>query len=73
MMRQLAEAISEELDFTTEGRNADRLRADLAHEARVVVPDIHWAWTSETLLVMEYIDGVPPRDREELRASGCSS
>ncbi|QOT74568.1 AarF/ABC1/UbiB kinase family protein (plasmid) [Sphingobium fuliginis] len=70
MMRQLAEAISEELDFTTEGRNADRLRADFAHEARVVVPDIHWAWTSETLLVMDYIDGVPPRDREELRASG---
>lgn len=70
MMRQLAEAISEELDFTTEGRNADRLRADFAHEARVVVPDIHWAWTSETLLVMDYIDGVPPRDREELRAAG---
>lgn len=70
MMRQLAEAISEELDFTTEGRNADRLRADFAHETRVVVPDIHWAWTSETLLVMDYIDGVPPRDREALRAAG---
>ncbi|MFG6283069.1 AarF/ABC1/UbiB kinase family protein [Sphingomonas sp. S6] len=70
MMRQLAEAISEELDFTTEGRNADRLRADFANEPRVVVPDIHWAWTSETVLVMDYIDGVPPRDREELRAAG---
>ncbi|MEH3159579.1 MAG: AarF/UbiB family protein [Sphingomonas taxi] len=70
MMRQLADAISEELDFTTEGRNADRLRADFAHEPRVVVPDIHWAWTSETLLVMDYIDGVPPRDRETLRAAG---
>lgn len=70
MMRQLAEAISEELDFTTEGRNADRLRADFAHEPRVVVPNIHWAWTSETLLVMDYIDGVLPRDREALRAAG---
>ncbi|WDF71356.1 ABC1 kinase family protein [Novosphingobium sp. KACC 22771] len=70
MMRQLAEAISEELDFTTEGRNADRLRADFAQEPRVVVPVIHWAWTSETLLVMDYINGVPPRNRTALRAAG---
>lgn len=70
MMRQLAEAVLEELDFTAEGRNADRLRADFAGDERVVVPEIHWAWTSETLLVMDYVDGVPPRDGETLRAIG---
>jgi len=70
MMRQLAEAVLEELDFTAEGRNADRLRADFAHEPRVEVPQIHWAWSSETLLVMDYIDGVPPRDAEMLRRAG---
>ncbi|PZQ59668.1 MAG: ubiquinone biosynthesis protein [Sphingomonas taxi] len=70
MMRQLAEAVLEELDFTTEGRNADRLRADFAREPRVVVPGIHWAWSSESLLVMDYIDGVPPRDGDTLRAAG---
>lgn len=70
MMRQLAEAVLEELDFTTEGRNADRLRADFAIEPRVVVPEIHWSWTSESLLVMDYIDGVPPRDAGTLRAAG---
>lgn len=70
MMRQLAEAVLEELDFTTEGRNADRLRADFAREPRVVVPEIHWAWTSESLLVMDFIDGVPPRDGDTLRAAG---
>ncbi|MDF0486585.1 AarF/UbiB family protein [Sphingomonas sp. H39-1-10] len=70
MIRQLAEAVLEELDFTTEGRNADRLRADFAREPRVLVPEIHWAWTSESLLVMDYIDGVPPRDGDTLRAAG---
>lgn len=70
MMRQLADAVLEELDFTTEGRNADRLRADFAREPRVVVPAIHWEWTSETLLVMDYVDGVPPRDGAALRAAG---
>ncbi|MPT49372.1 MAG: AarF/ABC1/UbiB kinase family protein [Sphingobium sp.] len=70
MMRQLAAAVLEELDFTTEGRNADRLRADFAREHRVTVPVIHWEWTSETLLVMDYVEGVPPRDESTLRAAG---
>jgi ubiquinone biosynthesis protein len=70
MMRQLAEAVLEELDFTSEGRNADRLRADFAWEPRIVVPEIHWAWTSESLLVMDYVDGLPPRDGATLLAAG---
>lgn len=70
MMRQLAEAVLEELDFTIEGRNADRLRADATPEPRVVIPQIHWAWSSETLLVMDYIDGIPPRDAGLLRHAG---
>ncbi|WP_062344254.1 AarF/ABC1/UbiB kinase family protein [Novosphingobium sp. CCH12-A3] len=69
MMRQLAEAVLEELDFTNEGRNADRLRADFAHEPRVLVPDIHWSWSSEMLLVMDYVDGTPPRGGDILRAA----
>jgi ubiquinone biosynthesis protein len=70
MLRQLAAAVLEELDFTNEGRNADRLRADFAGNDRVVVPNIHWQWSSSTLLVMDYIDGVAPRSGAELRAAG---
>lgn len=70
MIGQLAEAMLGELDFTTEARNADRLRADFADEARVIVPAVHWAWTSETLLVMDYVEGVPPRDRASLQRAG---
>ncbi|HWJ70924.1 MAG TPA: AarF/ABC1/UbiB kinase family protein [Sphingobium sp.] len=70
LLRQLAEAMLAELDFTHEGRNADRLRADFAGETRVVIPQIHWRWTSETLIVMDYVAGVPPRDPQTLRAAG---
>ncbi|MEI9850316.1 MAG: AarF/UbiB family protein [Sphingomonas sp.] len=70
MVRQLAEAMLEELDFTGEGRNADRLRADFVRDSRVVVPDIHWQWSSETLLVMDYVEGVPPRSGGMLRDAG---
>ena len=60
MVRELGCDILEELDFSNEGRNADRLREDFAGDARVVVPTIHWAHTSETLLVMDFVEGVPP-------------
>jgi ubiquinone biosynthesis protein len=70
LVRQLAQAVLEELDFTNEGRNADRLRDDFAGNSRVVIPDIHWEWSSETLLVMDYIDGLPPRNGNTLRQAG---
>lgn len=70
MMRQLAEAVLEELDFTAEGRNADRLRADFADNPQVVIPEIHWAWTSETLLVMDHVAGIHPRSEGALRDAG---
>src|SRR5204862_354372 len=70
LARQLRQALLEELDFTNEGRNAGLLRADMADTPRVVVPEIHWQWTSETLLVMDYIAGVKPVSGEALRAAG---
>jgi ubiquinone biosynthesis protein len=42
LVRELAAAMLDECDFTNEGRNADRLRADFAGDPRVVVPTIHW-------------------------------
>lgn len=70
MIEQLGREILDELDFTNEGRNADMLRADLASIAQVVVPRIHWQHTSEGVLVMDYIDGLKPRDPAALRAAG---
>ncbi|GFE73692.1 AarF/ABC1/UbiB kinase family protein [Novosphingobium sp. TCA1] len=70
MIEQLGREILDELDFANEGRNADLLRADLASLERVDVPRIHWQWTGEQVLVMDYVEGIPPRDPEALRAAG---
>src|SRR3546814_14886293 len=72
LARQLAESLRDELDFTIEGRNADRLREDFAGDPRVLVPDIHRAWSSDTLLVMDFVEGLPPRDGEAQRAHGLA-
>lgn len=46
-----------ELDYVREARNADRLRDILADEPRVVIPGIHWRLTTESVLVMDRIEG----------------
>lgn len=70
LVDQLARDILDELDFTREGRNADLLRADYADDPHILVPTIHWQYSSEALLVMDYIDGTPPRDPDILRTHG---
>ncbi|WP_404709881.1 ABC1 kinase family protein [Sphingomonas sp. MMS24-J13] len=70
LVRQLAQELIDELDFMVEGRNADRLRADLAGDDRVVIPEIHWQWTSEALLAMDYVEGIAPRNAQTLRDAG---
>ena len=70
MIDQLGREILDELDFTNEGRNADLLRADLASIPEALVPRIHWQHTSESVLVMDYVEGISPRDPAQLRARG---
>ncbi|TCM22254.1 ubiquinone biosynthesis protein [Novosphingobium sp. PhB165] len=70
MIEQLGREILDELDFANEGRNADLLRADLASLEHVIVPRIHWEWTGEQVLVMDYVEGIPPRDPAALKAAG---
>jgi ubiquinone biosynthesis protein len=70
IVAQLSEAVLAELDFTREGRNADRFRANFARQPKLVVPEIHWDLSSETLLVMDFVEGVPMSDAERLRSAG---
>ncbi|MDQ8755093.1 AarF/UbiB family protein [Sphingosinicella sp. LHD-64] len=70
IVAQLSEAVLAELDFTQEGRNADRFRANFARRPNLIVPDIHWELSSETLLVMDFVEGVPMSDAARLTAAG---
>jgi ubiquinone biosynthesis protein len=55
--RQAAAAIRDELDFTREGHNGEAVAAHFAAQPEVVVPRIAWEWSSERLLVQDYLPG----------------
>ncbi|MCO8031190.1 AarF/UbiB family protein [Brevundimonas diminuta] len=70
LIAQLTEAMLDELDFTTEGRNVDRFAADFAKNRDVVIPAVYWQHTTDRVLVQDYLDGVAPIDAARLRAAG---
>jgi ubiquinone biosynthesis protein len=61
---EFTQALRTELDFTQEAHYTDQLRDNLSSTRwfdpnRITVPEIYWELTTEKLIVMEWLDGVP--------------
>lgn len=56
-----------ELDMQLEGANAAQLRRNFAHSDLLVVPHIYWDYSSDKVLVMERIEGIPIDEVDQLR------
>ncbi len=64
LAEEFSNALLAELDFTREAGYADQLRRNLSKSRwfdpkQLVVPEIYWDATTEKLLVMEWLEGVP--------------
>jgi len=68
IVRQFAQSLRRELDFSAEGRNAERIAASFADHPEIVVPRIHWQWTGERLNVQDFLEGIPGRNVAALNA-----
>lgn len=64
VVEEFASALQTELNFTQEASYTDLLRRNLSKSywfdpQQLVIPEIHWDLTTEKLLVMEWLNGVP--------------
>ena len=55
----LTQVSKSELDLLHEAANASRLREDLKDVKGFYVPTIFWKFSSEKILVLEWLDGIP--------------
>ena len=69
-VREFEMFIFDELDMNREAANASVLRQNFEDSEELYVPEIHWDYTKEQVLVMERIHGVPISDVEKLRSAG---
>ena len=70
LVDELGEMVPLELDFLLEGRNAERVAADLAHRDDVSIPTIVWEHSTRRVLVMSFAPGIKIDDAEALDAAG---
>jgi ubiquinone biosynthesis protein len=57
MLSEIHEMMDEELDYRYEASNMRNLRVSLKRH-RIIVPFVHMKYTTQHVLVMEYLDGV---------------
>ncbi|NDY89990.1 ubiquinone biosynthesis regulatory protein kinase UbiB [Ideonella livida] len=62
--------LHDELDLVREAANAAQLRRNMADLPLILVPEMHWDHSTETVLVMERMKGVPISQVGRLREAG---
>jgi ubiquinone biosynthesis protein len=70
LVDELAEFVTLELEFSREATSTDRVRANLAGDATVVVPRVHHELSTNKVLVLGFIKGTPLTAAAALRERG---
>jgi ubiquinone biosynthesis protein len=70
LIREFAETLRAELDYRREGRNAERIAASFAGDARLHVPRVSWDQTAGGVLTLERLRGIKLDDLAALDAAG---
>lgn len=73
IMDEFGERIFEEMDYTQEGRNAERFAQLYGHLPDIYVPRIYWQYTQRRVLTMEWITGTKLTQLEEIRKQGIDA
>ncbi|MCS7462316.1 AarF/ABC1/UbiB kinase family protein [Paenibacillus doosanensis] len=70
MVYELSQSLRAELDYTNEGRNAQRMGKAAERNPHVRFPNIYWDFTSRNVLTMDYLEGVKITETEQLEKHG---
>jgi predicted unusual protein kinase regulating ubiquinone biosynthesis (AarF/ABC1/UbiB family) len=70
---ELATRIFEELDYSQEGRNAERFAELYGHFPEIYVPRIYWQYTGRRVLTMEWITGTKLTQLDAIREQGIDA
>lgn len=70
LAEEFAYALHNELDYTREGRNAERFRRHFAEDTRLLIAKVHWPLTTRRVLVSEELKGYKINEVARLRAEG---
>jgi ubiquinone biosynthesis protein len=70
MVNEFSEAVSKEVDLANERRNQERFIHNFQDDETVHVPRVFEAYSTESILTMEFIDGIKPSQIQRLQEAG---
>lgn len=70
---EFAGRIFEEMNYTQEGRNAERFQECYGNMPEIYVPKIYWEYTGKRVLTMEWLDGIKLTNLKEIDALGIDA
>lgn len=70
LIEELSDTVHREVDYLSEGKNAERFATNFAKRRRVHVPRIAWSQTTQRVLTLENVYAIKITDYEAITAAG---
>jgi len=70
VLAEFDRVLHDELDLLREAANGSQLRRNFAGSELLVVPEMMWDYCTSSVIVMEWMRGIPISQREQLIAAG---
>ncbi|QGT99566.1 hypothetical protein SYNTR_0973 [Candidatus Syntrophocurvum alkaliphilum] len=67
IIKELSEALRNELDFYKEARNADIFYNNFKNDEDVIIPKVYWEFSGKKILTLEYVEGIKISNFIELK------
>ncbi len=58
VVEEFRRTLMQEMDYLSEGRNANHFRSNFSKDPTVYIPAVFWQYTTSRILTMEYVTGV---------------
>lgn len=70
LVKEFRRTIRREMDFNREGHTIERFATNFADDPTIHIPKVYWDYSGETVLTLEFVDGIKITEFKELTARG---
>lgn len=66
MIEEFSDALINELDYTIEARNVERIGKTHKNDSKIKIPEIYWEYSTKNVMAMDFIKGIPVNHFDKL-------
>jgi len=70
IIEEFAKSLLAELDYLTEGHNAEKIAKQFIDQPLIHIPKVYWHHSTKKVLTMEYVHGIKLNEHQQLSDSG---